>query len=1021
MTMDTQELLPELDKVFEKCEMLEGGVARCEHRYEGKLRSIYFVKAVDNLPQMDELNALQTEVIAPSYFATNDESRWNHYLILVTSQERIDDSLEKRSRIEANTNYARKIVLATGRLRSFLDRRVMIGNSGTSIANTLQQTWSDILSKNGLAAVDSEEPRVAVVKSIRHGDKLNVVRRSKAVVDNQPITFLKNLDIRKFGERKTTGQFEFARVNLIRGVNGSGKTSLLEAIEHFFCGGTARAGGFEELEASAMFSGIDRKIEYKQRAPSYYIQRDLKWYGRKASNRNRLFDGFARYNFLSADAAVDFSRERDQHNIAEVLSRVALGPDASATWNRINQFHGDILPVLGQLEREINAIGQRVSEEQARLSVISKPSPEIQSRFIHVKKLLQELGWPTELLTDDTKLEFSGFGSIRVVLDNVPDPIPSSLADAMREIENIQARTKEIADLEELARASLMGINRFERSLHSLDSLTRALRRLSEYESAKFHEIYLNVSAVSVSTQPVADRSVLLDVRTALLENVSDGTELLKLPMGRLAVSFESRSRELRQAVDALDAELKIALTRTEYNNTLTAQLRSIGLQLVKQYEADHCPLCRTAMSHEELLNRIETLLEDQESEEFARIDSERGRLGEELSSLVQLSSNLRALLLVNPEFLDVSVDTGVEKVDALMADARIRAAEREALVGSLRNLEFLGFSIEEFNGLLARCANEISEEFYQLPLKESLLLSASSDLTLRMQAANSELARLRIEKLEVESNVALKLTALVGTQDASIAKPAIEERTSSLRNFMHVFESLPETVQGRAANRLHGFIGEAKVVYQQVQSLSDDLGAAQARGREVALLVASTQSSIGTMNKLISERDNLQQAFSTLAAIKQNHSLETGVSAFLLENLASIQSIFQKIHVPNELKLCDLASSQLVRADGGRDAPLHQISTGQRAAFVLSIFLTLNMSLKSGPPIMLVDDPISHVDDLNSLAFLDYLADIAESGRRQVFFATADEKVANLFEKKMAFLGDGLKVVPLARVSETQ
>lgn len=66
----------------------------------------------------------------------------------------------------------------------------------------------------------------------------------------------------------------------------------------------------------------------------------------------------------------------------------------------------------------------------------------------------------------------------------------------------------------------------------------------------------------------------------------------------------------------------------------------------------------------------------------------------------------------------------------------------------------------------------------------------------------------------------------------------------------------------------------------------------------------------------------------------------------------------------------------------------------------------------------MLVDDPVAHVDDMNSLALLDYLADVAETGRRQIFFATADEKLANLFEKKMGFMGSEFTVTALERDS---
>ena len=58
------------------------------------------------------------------------------------------------------------------------------------------------------------------------------------------------------------------------------------------------------------------------------------------------------------------------------------------------------------------------------------------------------------------------------------------------------------------------------------------------------------------------------------------------------------------------------------------------------------------------------------------------------------------------------------------------------------------------------------------------------------------------------------------------------------------------------------------------------------------------------------------------------------------------------------------------------------------------------------GAKILLIDDPIAHVDDLNCLSFLDYLRDVALQGKRQIFFATANEKIASLFERKFDFLG---------------
>ncbi|MEI4523565.1 hypothetical protein [Pseudomonas sp. CCNWLW23] len=93
-------------------------------------------------------------------------------------------------------------------------------------------------------------------------------------------------------------------------------------------------------------------------------------------------------------------------------------------------------------------------------------------------------------------------------------------------------------------------------------------------------------------------------------------------------------------------------------------------------------------------------------------------------------------------------------------------------------------------------------------------------------------------------------------------------------------------------------------------------------------------------------------------------------------------------------------------------------MSTGQRAAFALSLFLSMNGRLRSGPPLLLFDDPVAHIDDVNMLSFLDHLRQIAIGGSRQIFFATADTKLAGLFRHKFRFLGDEFKELRLSRAS---
>ncbi|MGB4313122.1 MAG: hypothetical protein WBJ17_09375, partial [Natronincolaceae bacterium] len=149
-----------------------------------------------------------------------------------------------------------------------------------------------------------------------------------------------------------------------------------------------------------------------------------------------------------------------------------------------------------------------------------------------------------------------------------------------------------------------------------------------------------------------------------------------------------------------------------------------------------------------------------------------------------------------------------------------------------------------------------------------------------------------------------------------------------------------------------------------------------------------------------------------------QNYSKESALKNFLSNNTRAIIDIFSRIHTPYEgFTDISMDDDRIVLYREKEPVQINQISTGQRAALYISVFIVLNFSLKNGPPYIIFDDPITHIDDLNILFFLDFLRDIALYKDRQVFFSTANRKIASLFEKKFSFLGDDFMSYDLKRV----
>ena len=204
---------------------------------------------------------------------------------------------------------------------------------------------------------------------------------------------------------------------------------------------------------------------------------------------------------------------------------------------------------------------------------------------------------------------------------------------------------------------------------------------------------------------------------------------------------------------------------------------------------------------------------------------------------------------------------------------------------------------------------------------------------------------------------------------------------------------------------------GELLVSVTSTRKIAADFQATLSKEKSIASEVKAASKRKVEIEKqlagLAPRLERLREAQDVLQKILSQHSLSSAVDDSLKKNREAIEFIFGRIHAPAEFSGLGDDLKTLVRKNGDVPAGLHQISTGQRAAFALSLFLAQNMQLKNAPPVVLIDDPIAHVDDLNCLSFLDFLRELTITSERQLFFATADEKLATLFQRKFDFLGE--------------
>jgi len=164
-------------------------------------------------------------------------------------------------------------------------------------------------------------------------------------------------------------------------------------------------------------------------------------------------------------------------------------------------------------------------------------------------------------------------------------------------------------------------------------------------------------------------------------------------------------------------------------------------------------------------------------------------------------------------------------------------------------------------------------------------------------------------------------------------------------------------------------------------------------------------------------QMSRVDSALNVISDLIQKQSGQALTNQVLRENGAQIAATFGKIHAPNEFDVeVDEDGLKIIRQSTKTNVDLDEMSSGQRAAFTLSLFLAMNGRLRTGPTAIIFDDPVAHVDDINTLSFIDHLRELALEGERQIFFATADSKLAGLFARKFRFMGDQFKQIELQR-----
>jgi len=1016
MTLNVTQLRDHMAHCFSDVEQVADSVVRATRKSGDSPFAVYYIDIGEQLPSTPEaLTHYQDRVIGKHYFEGRKSLQWSNYLYFVVSEEQSRSGAIRQARIliEGDRAYARKFVVAERDLDAAIQSPLLLTTSSPQPAANILSVWTSKLAEAGIDGAitsDASVPsRLSLIESSAQ------VATPKKVTQTQPIAsgtlpFLRSIELTKFRSCPIQRAFNFGKVNLIVGVNGSGKTSLLEAIELLYCGRNKRnPDAADDYTLRAEYADGSKEVASRARAQKIFRDRNLNWYGQAEVKTNNLFMSFGQFNFLETDAAVGLSESAA--TLEDDLSKLLIGPQASKIWREIERIHDAITGKLKELRPLKVQIIQEMETIETRLKEAGTVKQESDSILARLEEMVKRLGWGLPTQDKDgyighlveTLSELGALARQAAALDRVASPV------SLDGLKRFSDHTKNTCDKTD---AELLRLEGFRKEQRRLTDLQRRCQEAKKAATDLARMVDAGVPAREAelgSQQSVAitqsGRLAGLDAKMLLTIGESQGD----ISVAEFLYTISARRVANQRALAHAKEEQQKFTALRDQSLKLAQQLRDIASQMIQRSSRqDECPLCHTQFGPGELSKHIqlgvdehieaqaqEQLTQVRNCEEELRTVTDSERAADWLSQFCERAS-LAGTTSLKTALAQIESDRLVLET----AQRRFEELKKESISYASQGLSVA--KLNESVDYLRSAGHAISD--LKKETLDRLLVTLDQELSKATEGVEAQRTEADTLQRMIEEALGIGESDLPGLRKAL---SQVQELRVVADSFLEKLSRLFITIPWRGDRPLSDLVVES----DSVRNVAAEFQSAIGHERQAKAVFAESDKRKAVIKKQLAELnpriERFARALETLDTIRREHSLAGAMESALTENRAGIEAIFCRIHAPAEFSGLGKEFTTLVRNTGGNEVRLSEISTGQRAAFALSIFLAQNLQLRAAPPLLLIDDPIAHVDDLNSLSFLDYLREIALVGGRQIIFATANEKLATLFQRKFDFLGD--------------
>ncbi|RWU10647.1 ABC-three component system middle component 1 [Pedobacter chitinilyticus] len=1015
--MDNIRIIDTAKKILPDLKEINKGIYRGTLNIEDKVAGVCFIDLLND--KKEDFGDYQEQLLSSEFYSNPGALQWNYYLFLLNDQF----SEEEVNDIENDDKYARKYVLDEKEFTDFFH----IDLAEKTVQPDIVSEWKKLLQEVDLQEVYTDETYVSVMDRFSQNQtrKEAIASVKKAVGDVGTVKFIDRLLLKENYRLfpKSVRDFSFGKVNLFKGINGVGKTSVFEGIELMLCGRSAR--NVHQVNPNgcleAIYNGSSKMEQYQGTNQALFQARDLKWYSTTYNRGNTLFNSFNRFNYFNADAAHSFSSSKTEGEVMDALKSIILGPEFNHIQERCNKMFERIRPEYRKLKDAFDAAKNEIVLDNKVVGAYLEPQ---NLKYIREKVAqdMQNVGFHKKGLDVDTELTAIEDlnNQLGVLLQNFADDnffydTLSAIQLARDKFDGKKAAFDGLIDqVKALAQksATIQGLQK------DLEKKIQLLERGMEYLA---EGRYMELEGVTVKQREQQLIKNKTDFVAASISQIDTSSYRSSQNIDAFVLAEKSRDEQIQNDIKTVKQEIQRELDKMGKVEGLIKELKTKGkLYLEVAPEATSCPLCETSFERSKLENSINLLISseidgserfDEKNKKVSAWTEESTHIQKKLTDIAKIKDAYQSYFGLDAPIM--SFDETLLKVSEIIGKSTDVANELERLNDTIAFGNLSGKSEVELAELKVRISQAFNDELKLDVLNVTGITNKLSALRKEFSANSSELERNTDERYKKGLDVKLLLGLPPEEQaDAKLAARKLEEEDKQLALFAGYAAKLTSLLAIGDTSKFSEIKNNSDVLKQAIQSFRNTLSG--------EIVVKQARERLDKNNKMIalnSEKlERFRKAFERLTELTSDGAAKK-IEEFFVGNLGEIIDIFKSIHVPKEFSDLKFESDRLVLIDQqGKRRFVTEISTGQRSALALSIFLSLNNKLTNGPDIIMFDDPVAFIDDLNALSFLDYLRLNALKSGKQIFFATANTRLAHLFEKKFAFLEDDFRQWQLER-----